>query len=147
MPSIFIAMGDKELTLLSVYDPIHKAQLSVMEFVPWYQDSSEKKTLQKFKPSECYLTADPNDVIYSQIFRFVDGYSTDACVFLRMCGAKDSPTADDIMTVLANDPNDFLRRAGSEERYQAVSLANEMLVLISFAQVLRRVESDLCEKA
>lgn len=63
-------------------------------------------------PVECYLGGSTKDDLYSKLFHFVDFGTGDK--FLRVCGAKDRPTEEDIAMKLVGDSQEVLRLAGWE---------------------------------
>ncbi len=106
-----------------------KTTLSKLAFIPKRIVDSKGTRIVLYKPTECYLSHQEAAKFHSQLFVFVD-FSTKASHFLRMCGIKDAPTANEIAQILVDDPKTFFQKSEDPEVY--VTLLKQLIAQTHF---------------
>jgi hypothetical protein len=109
-----------------------------MEFVPL--DSPSGDSLVYGKPSEVYFDL-PDE--YKDLFPTVD-FGAQGNTFLRLCGAKDRPTVEDLALKLTSQPEDLFRALGGPCGYLAVVRELSVHFRQFSTQLLSKLSSSRC---
>ncbi|KAG8927833.1 hypothetical protein FRC02_007726 [Tulasnella sp. 418] len=93
-------------------------QAPIIPVVPVTGDLSPNGglSLTMAKPCECIFKNSSFSTTHAKLFMAVD-FGSKASIFLTACGIKDRPDMKDIITLLLQDPERFLKAVGSIDVY------------------------------
>jgi Protein of unknown function (DUF3684) len=108
--------------------------------VPATMDPSERQNaLHWCSPRQCYFGGRSTPNFYLKIFAYID-FGHHANIFLRACGVKDEPSAEDIAMRLTDDPQNFYEKGETVERQGHCRIVSNVLTMsFSFLNELRNI--------
>ena len=89
-------------------------ELSSLPIVP-IVDQSNKQSMRRMVPSQCYFGGEARGRFHSKLFVFVD-FGQQANSFLSACGAKREPSVEEIASMLLANPHQFYELADGRNK-------------------------------